>query len=1388
MSVTELPLQRQQEESTEPAERPLTRAAGTARSRWQPYRAGILNIWRYYDETFTFHQGRLLLRGQNGSGKSKALELLLPFLFDASLRPNRLSTFGGSERTMHWNMLGEGTSGKTRVGYVWMEFRRIGDDGGEQWFGCGARLQASVHTSTAHADYFTTSSRIAHPGGVHVVNESGQPLTRAALVDALRDRGEVYPSSTDYRTAVRRELFAGMGEQRYESLLSALLQLRQPKLSERLDPSLLSTLLSRALPPLGEGEITELAEGFERLDRQRGHLDRLDAEVSAADTVASRQRAYARRVLRAGAATLISATTEMDDLTRAARHSAEEYEKALAERESALARRDEQETRAHALEETIEGLRERDAYQQGEELDGLRRRTEHLVATAGRQRTTARSVEAGAEKDQRDADEAASRARTFDEHARAAADEARRSARAAGMESLHHEVNAILDAEPAAHLRDGTEHEAGPRRSGDPVLVPHPVGKEGAGRARRLLRGAVTARREQVTDITETIDEHDRAVRDRGAAEGLLEGARTRLAEAIARRGEAAAAWDDALAAQVERLLAWAKDCTELHLSDPGELAARAAVEADVRALAEAAARPLDQEIATAQAGVRAARQRLGEKRDQLEEEVRLLSGETDLPPPPAPTRTAVRTTAAGAPLWRLVAFRAGVPLPVQAAVEAALEASGLLDAWVSPSDGFTLPGHDTYAEATLGMTAPGPSLLEVLMPEEDIPVPAGTVTRILASVAYGSTLPDGHPAAVSAGGAWRLEPATGTWSKPEPAHIGALARQRARQRKIGELTEHLGETAAALAALDDQLNALDARAARLEADRAARPDHRELDARRRDWDRAEEKVAARDDAVRDATAHLARRETEVAEATRTLSRRAVEHGLPTDRDRLRVLVGDIETFRDRADSWVDARLTAATAADRAQQAAAQADRSHRIAEERAGDAAAAEAEAAGWTARLKAVEATVGEDYRQIVARVAAARAERDRCRNEARRANDRLVGLEGRIGELRATSGQDAERRERAVENRDGAAHRFRHLCLVGLAEDAGTAPELDAADGTRATLEAARATAAKWPGIPHAPRNLGDAATRLSEAVHEARQRLGTRADLELEPDDDIQLFTATLDGVRVGASGLLTSLTQERDRSRDDITTAERRLFDQILTGDIRRHLAARMRQAGELVDRMNGHLEQVRTASHVAVQLVWDVRPDLPDSTRTARQLLLKDPGRVTESDRDALHTFFRARIDEAKGGDAAASWEEHLGEVLDYTAWHRFTVRLDRANGTGWQPLTKKLHGALSGGEKAIALHLPLFAAVAAHYEAVPLAPRPILLDEVFVGVDTVNRGQVFALLTALDLDLVITSDHEWATYSELPGIAVHQLLTDGDDDAVTSARFVWNGAGLEAG
>lgn len=39
--------------------------------RWQPLRCGLVEIFYYDEETFHFHDGRLLLRGNNGTGKSK---------------------------------------------------------------------------------------------------------------------------------------------------------------------------------------------------------------------------------------------------------------------------------------------------------------------------------------------------------------------------------------------------------------------------------------------------------------------------------------------------------------------------------------------------------------------------------------------------------------------------------------------------------------------------------------------------------------------------------------------------------------------------------------------------------------------------------------------------------------------------------------------------------------------------------------------------------------------------------------------------------------------------------------------------------------------------------------------------------------------------------------------------------------------------------------------------------------------------------------------------------------------------------------------------------------------------------------------------------------------
>ncbi|WP_227996185.1 TIGR02680 family protein [Nocardia australiensis] len=1330
MTVTELP-------------RPDT--GGGRDSRWIPCRAGILNVWRYYDEVFEFHEGRLLLRGPNGSGKSKALELLLPYLFDANLRANRLSTFGTGERTMHWNMM-EGATGTTRVGYVWLEFRSPDD----QWFTCGARLQASTHTTTVHPDYFTTDLRI---GDGLMLTTEGRPLTRAALEELLGGRGTIYGTGSDYRDAIRSTLFPTLNEQRYDALITALLQLRTPKLSQRLDPSLLSTLLSRALPPLGQEEIADLAEGFERLDAQRERLTRLEDEVAATRALARQQKTYAQRVLRAGAAALISATSELDKLSSTAKKSAEEYETVAQLRiEKGAAIETLADSHAEA-EARKEGLMESEAYKQGQQLDGLRRQE---TETRGR-----------AERIRGDADQL----RTV-----AAADESEHRDAAAAEQRQEQEVSVRVSAARQTGLRAGL------------ISVFEEIAADTDG-SRSLLRGAVRGKRDQLAAIGKALDQHERAIERREEAEGEIESARMAFAEAEEGRVCAIERREYAHAELGARVRSWATGCHELVFADPDALVDLAESESDlleaVNTVASAVFQDITRETALCESALKSGRL----TRDELVAERDRRSGEPDIPPAVPFWRTADRTRMSGAPLWRLVDFADAVPEPVQASVEAALEAAGLLDAWIGPQG--QIEGHEVFAEPGVLAAVPGRSLLEVLIPLPDIEIDPAVVQRLLETIGYGEQLPDDTVAAIGADGSWRIGNLTGSWHKDQPAYIGALTRERARQRRIHELNDQIARYDQILARLDEEQSSLDSRRLRLEGELASRADHADLSEAQRLLTRAESDLAAADGVVRRKLEGLSVREYAVKEALRELSSLAAENGMPSERTALATLSEAFDTFSDHAENWLDAVALLRSARAFSGQLAEQARRSTELAEQREMDAATTESDLRQISTKLEAIESAIGRDYREVLNEIADLRTritDLDRQLGEARK---KVIELTEQLGKLDSQRATDAQARDIAATNRDTVAHRFRRLA-TGIFPADSEIPDLEAfqqtltgSEGVRAALDSARLVAAAWPTIPHAPANLGEALRRLSESVHECRAALSSRADLDLETDEDIQVFTAIVDGIRVGAADLLRILRTEAEQSKHDITEQERQLFDKTLTGDTRRHLAARIRQANELVDGMNARLERVRTASNVSVRLVWQVAADLPTGTKAARDLLLKDPVRLTEADHESLHRFLRDRIEEAKADGTATSWEQQLSQVFDYTAWHRFVVKVDRGNGDGWQLLTKKLHGALSGGEKAIALHLPLFAAVAAHYQAAPEAPRVILLDEVFVGVDTTNRGQIFALLSALDLDLVLTSDHEWCTYSELSGIAIHQILTGDGDDAVTTARFTWNGQKL---
>src|SRR2546428_566921 len=141
--------------------------------RWQPIRGALLNIYRYDYEEFRYEQGRLLLRGDNGTGKSRVLALQLPFLLDGEVSPHRLEPDGDPAKRIEWNLL----LGKyqDRLGSTWPEFGRRDDDGGRHYLTLGAGLRAADGRGLVGQWVFITRQRAR--GGLFLQSPAGPALS-----------------------------------------------------------------------------------------------------------------------------------------------------------------------------------------------------------------------------------------------------------------------------------------------------------------------------------------------------------------------------------------------------------------------------------------------------------------------------------------------------------------------------------------------------------------------------------------------------------------------------------------------------------------------------------------------------------------------------------------------------------------------------------------------------------------------------------------------------------------------------------------------------------------------------------------------------------------------------------------------------------------------------------------------------------------------------------------------------------------------------------------------------------------------------------------------------------------------------------------------------------
>lgn len=1327
------------------------------RERWQPLRGGLINLFKYEDQVFHYSNGHLLLRGNNGSGKSRVLALQLPFLFDGEIIPSRVEPDRDPAKRMEWHLLMD--QHERRTGYTWLEFARRDQDGTEHHLTLGCGLEARKGGGAPKRWFFITPERI---GTDLQLLANRVPLGKAQLnaVFQSREQGTLYEKAGDYRTAVDQALFK-LGPQRYAALLDLLIQLRQPQLMRDMKEDVLSNALSEALPPVRSELVNQVAESFQSLESDRQHTEE---HREMRDTVEAFRDGY-RQYLSVAARRLCGVVRLDHSQFERATKELRGIEKSLEANQQLLehSRRDQAgaETLLARHRSEIETLRSSPEMRSAQELDRVKQLADELTREEERLAEDLSSA-----RNQLDQINAELKERT--EHAGQVE---------ADLNDLHRSLadhHSIIC--PTQSLLPWRETDLPAQRSKTEALV--------------LKRRRCVAHIEQLNRALDTLAHkvHEAQARAEDQAQDVkdsqddLHRNAGSFQEAITRFGVSILQWEATLSVlhpeAFPRGQEWSTALSEWCLL-PDERPTFPFTES-----LRKGQNAVHKELAQAEAELSRQMREAAAERIELEAELLQLQQGRQLEPPLGHTRSAQREGRPGAPFWKLFEFQSDIPGSEHASWEAALESAGFLDAWIYP-DG-------TLAEIPFGDAALFSTSLPELEPSTSL---ASILKSIDANPALGKLLhlignhPDSASCWIASDGRWANGPHTGHWHKENAEYLGHTAREAARQRRISELQSRLDEVGQRIASAQQELTRLRELISQLEAEVARSPSLATV-----------ESLLARQSNLEDTLTRQKQRLLEARERARKTQDELTSRSSQRDQDAADMHLTDwrtpekLQDYRSTLDAYERTALelwprwdnhhTALRElqATRARQATAQATTEdtaarHHEKQLRAGEARAKE----------QALQENIGATVQEVMQRLARAEQAQAETQTSLRGAQNTLRHAE--IGEatLRQQWSNADEKRSTAEASRNRAVQRMEVFVVEKIFQEINPDHQPDRATfSPTAAVELARRLEQELSESPLEDAHWQQLQSEITQSFTTFMDQLGRHGlhpSLRVIDDSSVSVITCAYQGQPRMIHELATLLEDELASRQRIFEEQERKIIENHLIGEAAAALQSRIREGENWVVRVNEELERVTTSSGIQLKFRWEIADPADQQLLSLRKTFLKTSAAWTPLERDQIGTFLQRRIQEARERDDTATWREHLGHALDYRSWHRFGILRRSPGDADWKRLTKRTFGTGSGGEKAMTLTVPQFAAAAAHYQSAHQhAPRLILLDEVFVAIDAETRERLMGLLETLDLDYVMTSEREWGVYPSVSALSIYQLASRQGYNAVAVTRWIWNG------
>ncbi len=1337
-------------------------------NRWRMNRMGFVNFWLYDEETFLFQDGKLLLRGQNGSGKSITTQSFIPFILDGDRSPSRLDPFGSSDRRMEYYFLGDGGR-EEATGYLFLEFKR---ENLEQYRTIGIGQRAQKGKPMAFWGFLILDGRrIGYD--LQLYREAGAnkiPHTKLEMRQILGEENPFTEVQRDYMELVNKHIFGFSSMEQYGQFIKLLIKVRAPKLSKEFKPSKVYEILNDSLQTLTDDDLRAMVETMEKMDDIQGKLEQLKEAYKDLTAIRNEYHRYNLYMLGKKAQGYVEEKKRVDGIRGQLDAREQEHE----EKKEEIHRRGEEEKRLqdeiHVLEAEKDTLHMEDLEESMDKL--ARARKEQGQAEAEKLVIEGRLEQSREQILLKDGELRACQGKI----------DAYEQDLKKGWKELEEEN------ETAQFSRHGEIRECLDVGKQESLLVFQ--------REIKQLEHEVTAGYEAQRTLFELQKEWDKE-------EEKLQALLAQKQEAQNRQEAAEQLEDDCRDELIEEIHRLSAENQEMPLSGSERDALVQMVQKYESPFQFGEVLDYYYRLWTKKNQIlEGSRLQKENQRNQSQGEKNRLKRELEeieKMPMPIPVQKQ-QTKAARAvlqvrgipflPFYEAVEFQEGLSQEAKNRLEGQLEAAGLLDALVVPKEEYERAKEELKqlsdvlisSDGTRGMGFPH------LIGADVEPRFKQTIEEILSHIL--ETDQSGGELVLSLDGYFKNGLLEG-WcqGEEEASYIGAAARKRKKERMLQEKQEELEQEEQHLAELEQELSRLRERLKILQQERERFPSFGDLNQAidmnkscQEEVNRCMNQMAEQEETVASAKHAVKGQEQQVWKLCRpwpyfrTLEAyEEAREAVQSYQDILEGL-GHVLNAREAQQHQAD-HIREMTEREKERQ---ETDYEYlRRAQRRIKElgvqiqnlaAYLEDPEVKRMAERLAGIKKELAEKtsrFQDNKTELAVLKSQMEKLRSEIQSLKERAVTQIARETKLREYFAQELA------------------LGLVMKQEGENLYEAAVAAQGQMREADKNRSGA--------------EMTTFLMKTFHAHMGTISSYGAAMEEcfsgGDDSTMLHTrqrisAAWNGKKLYLEEFYGVIRDAIDSTELLIRQKDREMFEGILSGTLSRKLSSRIRESRGWIRDMSALMKGMDTSMALTFSLEWKPKAAEGEQeldTQELEKILAREQELLTEEDIEKVSAHFRTKIYNTKrsaqeNGDTV-NYMELVRDALDYRKWFEFCMYYYR-NEENKKELTNGAFNRFSGGEKAMAMYVPLFAAVNAQYKKAEYVdhPRIVALDEAFAGVDDKNISSMFELVEKLDFDYIMNSQVLWGCYETVKKLRIAELLRPGNSNVVTVIYYSWNG------